>query len=151
MPWHVPGESKWTSQVTRAAQSGLRNALIMGRTTYLSIPQHRRPLFDRINIVVSSRAATLEDGAYLASSFADALRLSETIDDVGDVFIFGGASIYQQALDQLVADELLISVVAGDYQCDTFFPELPGAYNLKSSTTVKYGNTNVRHDHYFLT
>lgn len=150
MPWHIPGESKWTSHVTRAAQAGSRNALIMGRTTYLSIPEKRRPLFDRINIVVSSRDVKLEDGAYLASSFTDAVRLSVTIADVADVFIFGGALIYQQALEQLVAHELLVSVVTGDYQCDTFFPELPDAYSLKSSTTVDYDNSKVRHDHYLL-
>lgn len=148
MPWHIPGEAKWTSRITRAARPGVRNALIMGRTTYFSIPEKRRPLVDRINIVVSSRASDLGAGVHVASSLVDALRLAAGIEGVGDVFIFGGAVIYRQALELRAAEELLISVVPGDYQCDTFFPELPSAYSLESSAVVQYGDVEVRHDHY---
>ncbi|AOS94932.1 hypothetical protein AN480_28225 (plasmid) [Mycobacterium intracellulare subsp. chimaera] len=151
MPWHIPGESRWTSETTRAAQPGHRNALIMGRTTYLSIPENRRPLFDRINIVISSHHAALDDGAHRASGLREALRLADAIDNVNAVYIFGGASIYRQALEQLVADELLVSVVPGDHQCDTFFPEIPSVYSLTTTTTVQYGPCVVRHDRYVRT
>ena len=43
MAWHIPGESRWTANTTRTARPGMRNALIMGRTTYVSIPAKRRP------------------------------------------------------------------------------------------------------------
>ena len=148
MPWHIPGESKWTSTVTRSARSGRRNALIMGRHTYFSIPEKRRPLPDRINIVMTSRDCQIESDVYLAGDFDKALHLTETIDHVDDVFIFGGAQIYQQALNRRVADELIISEVKGDYGCDAFFPEIPAGYGLNSSATVTYGAFEVRHAHY---
>lgn len=149
MAWHIPGEAKWTSEVTRrAARPSARNALIMGRKTYLSIPQARRPLVDRINIVISSHAGAHDDGIHLAPGLTEALQLASDIENVGDSFIFGGASVYRQALDLLVADELLISVVPGDHQCDIRFPELPHPYSLMSSTTTLYGPYAVRHDHY---
>ncbi len=148
MPWHIPAESKWTAHVTRTAAPGRRNALIMGRTTYFSIPENRRPLVDRANIVISSQKLDLEDGAFLAPSFHDALQLAATIPDIDDAFIFGGAQIYRQALYALAVDELLISVVPGDHGCDTFFPDIPSEYALKSSTPTRDDTVEVRHDHY---
>ncbi|MEY8019084.1 dihydrofolate reductase [Mycobacterium servetii] len=148
LPWHIPGEARWTSEVTRTAPPGSRNALVMGRTTYLSIPEKRRPLFNRFNIVVTSRQNAFDEAVQTAPNFVEALYLASGIHDVNNVFIFGGASIYRQALEMLVADEILISVVAGNYQCDTFFPELPSAYHLTSTATAWYENSEVRHNVY---
>jgi len=38
-----------------------------------------------------------------------------------EVFIIGGGQIYQQALP--FADKLYLTIVEGDYNCDTFFPD----------------------------
>ena len=38
-----------------------------------------------------------------------------------EVFVIGGGQIFQQALP--LADKLYLTIVEGDYQCDTFFPE----------------------------
>lgn len=150
MAWHIPGESQWAARTTRTARPGMRNALIMGKITYLSIPERRRPLAGRVNIVVSSRPDGLGTSAQLAPSLDEALRLAAGLDNVDDVFIFGGATIYRQALQSLAPEELLISVVAGEHGCDTFFPNLPAAYRLESSTTVTYDSAEVRHDYYRL-
>lgn len=148
MAWHIPGESQWAARTTRTARPGMRNALIMGRITYLSIPEKRRPLAGRVNVVVSTRPYDFGTGVYLASGLAEALRLAAGLDDVDDVYIFGGTTIYREALRTLTPEELLISVVAGEHDCDTFFPDLPAAYRLESSTTVTYDGAEVRHDHY---
>ena len=44
-----------SSDVIIVVSSGKRNALVMGRLTWLSIPEKLRPLKNRYNIVVTSR------------------------------------------------------------------------------------------------
>lgn len=149
MAWHIPGESKWTARTTKKTSSaGSRNALIMGRTTYFSLPAQRRPLIDRANIVVSTNAIQVEPGAYVADSFHHAIELADSMADVEDAFVFGGESIYRQALEQRIPEEILISEIDGDYHCDRFFPALPQGYILKSTTTARYDEHDVRHDHF---
>jgi dihydrofolate reductase len=38
-----------------------------------------------------------------------------------EIFIIGGAQIFQQALP--LADKLYLTIVEGDFNCDTFFPD----------------------------
>lgn len=149
MAWHIPGESRWTAATTRrTARPELRNALVMGRKTYDSIPQQRRPLAGRTSIVISTATEVMDDGVYLARGLKEAIQRAATLENIGDTYIFGGATIYRQALDQLIADELLISVVPGDYQCDAHLPDIPDDYTLTSSTIAHYGASAVRHERY---
>lgn len=38
-----------------------------------------------------------------------------------EAFVIGGGQIFQQALP--LADKLYLTIVEGDYNCDTFFPD----------------------------
>ncbi|MGN2642244.1 dihydrofolate reductase [Nocardia takedensis] len=149
MPWRIPGELGWTSKTTKTTSStSLRNALIMGRTTYLSVPAERRPLADRVSIVVTSRPLAVEPGTLVVETFPRSLEIADALRDIEDVFIFGGASIYRQALDRQILEEILISEIPGDHRCDTFFPDLPPSYILDSTTTARYDTTEVHHHRY---
>lgn len=53
LPWRLSKELKYFAQVTSNAPEGKRNAVIMGRNTWESIPPKFRPLPKRLNIVVS--------------------------------------------------------------------------------------------------
>lgn len=56
LPWSLKGEMAYFRRATMhvpEASSTTRNAVIMGRTTWESIPQKFRPLKDRVNVVVS--------------------------------------------------------------------------------------------------
>ncbi|WP_458110990.1 dihydrofolate reductase [Arthrobacter sp. R1-13] len=56
LPWSLPGEMKRLSATTlRTMVPGRKNALVMGRATYDSLPSGKRPLPGRLNIVVTSR------------------------------------------------------------------------------------------------
>lgn len=53
------GDMAYFKKLTSQASSPkLRNAVIMGRTTYMSIPEKFRPLKGRLNIVLTSRPPT---------------------------------------------------------------------------------------------
>jgi dihydrofolate reductase len=55
----LAGDMAYFKQLTsRSSKPKLRNAVIMGRTTYLSIPERFRPLKGRLNIVLTSTPPT---------------------------------------------------------------------------------------------
>ena len=61
LPWRLPREMQYFARVTTGQDGtpggeGKRNAVIMGRATWESIPRRFRPLPGRINFVVSQQA-----------------------------------------------------------------------------------------------
>jgi dihydrofolate reductase len=53
LPWRLSKEIAYFARVTSSAPEGQRNAVIMGRKTWESIPANFRPLSKRFNVVVS--------------------------------------------------------------------------------------------------
>ena len=122
------------------------NAVIMGRRTWESLPS--RPLRNRINVVLSRNAETRSailstagtsttstSAAVLAcASLAEALQVLSTREDaVEDVFVIGGASVYESAFAHPACCEVLMTRVRVQTPAslfDTFLPSL-------SSTTWK--------------
>lgn len=98
----------------------LGNTVIMGRKTFESIGQ---PLPNRKNIVISHSILSLP-GVDVCHSLNDALEKARSADlaKSSEIFIIGGASIYQQALP--LADKLYLSHLKKDYEGDAYFPEL---------------------------
>jgi dihydrofolate reductase/thymidylate synthase len=108
LPWRLRSDMAFFKQLTRSTHDPLkRNAVIMGRKTWQSIPSKFRPLDDRINVVLSRNAAArseleLPTNVLLAESLPQALEMlredSEVGRDVENVFVIGGASVYAEAL-----------------------------------------------------
>lgn len=111
MPWSIPGELKQFKALT------LNHGVIMGRKTYESIGH---PLTHRKNYVVTSNPAWQAEGVTPVTDLTAFLREHAISPEV--VYVIGGAQIYAQALPYV--QTLVISVVDGEYECDTFFPEL---------------------------
>lgn len=148
IPWTIPGELRWLSNITRFTRNPKKkNALVMGRITYESIPPERRPLRERINIVISSHNID-EQGVLVFRSFHDAIRFIRGSDAIEDCFIFGGETIYRTALAADVVEEVYISVIEHSFPADTHFPELPAHFAKMTDDTVAYGSTIVRHELY---
>jgi hypothetical protein len=58
LPWRLPQEMQYFARVTTGEPDGKgkKNAVVMGRATWESIPRRFRPLPGRINFVVSRQA-----------------------------------------------------------------------------------------------
>ena len=105
-----------------------KNAVIMGRKTWESIPEKFRPLSDRINVVLTHQEHyTLpSNDVIVASSLHDAASQLDERGCRGDIFVIGGAQVYQQAL----AEGYIQSVIYTEIEemphakFDAFFPEL---------------------------
>ena len=102
----------------------LGKPVLMGRKTWLSLPERFRPLPGRRNVVLSRDAAFEAPGAETAGSLDEALlRLAAE----PEVCVVGGAEIYAQALPR--ADELRLTEIGRSWpEADTHFPAVDGAH-----------------------
>jgi dihydrofolate reductase len=109
--WHIPEDLKRFKKLT------MGHSVIMGKRTYESLP--RRPLQNRINIVVTDDPKDNFDQCAMAFSIEEALNKSNPSDEN---FVIGGASIYRQFLP--FSDRLYITRVNKSFEADVFFPEI---------------------------
>lgn len=109
--WHISEDLKRFKRLTE------HHTVVMGRKTYLSLPF--RPLKNRRNIVISTTVNEIE-GVEVVSSIDEALSLCQ---GEQEVFVMGGASIYEQTLG--MADRIYLTVVCKSFDGDVYFPEIP--------------------------
>jgi dihydrofolate reductase len=111
------------------------NAVVMGKTTWDSIP--RQPLRRRANLILSSHPHVNKPNDENDDNTDDPLeRWFSSMPDLfahlesakyDEVWIIGGASIYEQFVtmhknDDILIDEMCITRMEGAHECDTFFP-----------------------------
>ena len=129
IPWRFKQDGLFFADVTkRVYQKDKKNAVIMGKDTWKELPDIYRGLKDVTNIVVS-KTMTQQDlvsdnktgaAAYLVKSLTDAYNLCSQINP-GKVFIGGGIGIYSEALKNNNIDEIYLTTIQRDYECDNRF------------------------------
>lgn len=113
--WHLPADMKHFREVTRG------HAMIMGRKTFESFPNGALP--GRQNIVITRDPKYTAPDITVAHSLLEAVTLADIEKYPGEIFVIGGAQIYNEAIDR--ANTLYITHVDGDFlDADTFFPEI---------------------------
>lgn len=123
IPWNSRSDMKFFRETTYGKG---RNAVIMGRITYESIPPQHRPLQGR-HCVVVSRTWKQENfnNITVCSSLIEALStLGSSIKQYDNVFIAGGEQIYGEAVRDLMylCDGVYVTRFKTDHSCDQFFP-----------------------------
>ena len=114
---------------------------IMGENTFKSIG---RPLPNRTNIVLSLTPDFVPEGCVVVTSIDAALAKAKEVEQE-EIFIIGGASIYKQFIP--LADRLYLTLVEGEYEADTFFPE----YSLFTRGVSEGKLNNGMHQFSFVT
>jgi dihydrofolate reductase len=110
LPWHLPADLQHFKKIT------FGKPVLMGRKTFESIG---RPLPGRQNIVITRNSEWTAPGCHVVNSVEAALLAAGECDEV---FVIGGAMLYQQMLPQI--QRLYLTVVEEDFEGDAFFPEL---------------------------
>ena len=108
---HLPGDLKRFKQIT----SG--NTVIMGRKTFLSLPNGALP--NRRNIVISRSQNLNFKNVEIVASIEEAIKIC---DADKENFIIGGGEIYKQFLP--FVDKIYLTKIHAVFDGDTFFPEL---------------------------
>ncbi len=116
LPWYLPED------LARFKALTLGSTVVMGRATWDSLPPAVRPLPGRRNVVLSRQPGWQAPGAVVAGSLAEAL------DQPGDVWVIGGASVYRAALP--FADIVVVTDLAEPFEGDTVAPELGPAWRV---------------------
>jgi dihydrofolate reductase len=119
IPWHFPEDFKHFKETTDG------HVVAMGRKTWESLP--RKPLINRDNWILS-RNMRLDEFAYQMTSVNMFTSLEEAHvewlknhSEKQHFFIIGGAQIYHEALSKLPVSEVIMTLVQGNYEGDTFF------------------------------
>jgi dihydrofolate reductase len=124
IPWHLPEDFKWFKQITTG------HVIVMGRKTFESIG---RPLPNRTTIVLTR--------------FAGQIPGVRTISDLGqidpadpalagkEVFICGGAQVYQQALPS--CSDLYLTLVQRVVEGDILFPPFEDQFELAEEILIR--------------
>jgi dihydrofolate reductase len=107
IPWHLPEDFKWFKKLTTG------QVVVMGRKTFESIG---RPLPNRTTIVVS-RSPDPIAGIHKVN---DLSQINPGEFSGRELFICGGAQIYQQTLP--LCSDLYLTLVNRTVEGDTFFP-----------------------------
>ena len=138
LPWYLPADLKHFKTITTG------HPIIMGRKTFDSIG---KALPNRRNIVISRQSGLIIAGAEVSNTLNNAIELCE---GEKDIFVIGGAQIFEQALP--VADVLYLTIIHEDFDADVFFPAInlnewteeekilhePDEKNLYSYSFIKY-------------
>lgn len=114
IPWRISEDFAHFKAVT------MGGVLIMGRATWDSIG---RPLPGRTTIVLTRDTAWAAEGALVAHSLDEALSLATGLS--GEVFVVGGAQVYELALP-IATHQILTEVrlaPEGDARYPVFSPE----------------------------
>ena len=107
IPWKIKGEQKRFRELTTG------NVVIMGRRSYEEIG---KPLPNRTTIVVSNTKNFDGENCMTAKSLTEAIELAGN----KDVYISGGAKLYEEALP--LVEKMYITEIDCDIEGDTFFP-----------------------------
>jgi dihydrofolate reductase len=108
--WHLPDDFKRFKQIT----SG--HYIIMGRKTFESFP---KPLPNRTHVIITRQKNYKVDGCIVVNSIEDAIKSCPKEEEI---FIIGGADIYNQSID--FADKIELTRVHANFEADAFFPEI---------------------------
>ncbi len=98
------------------------HTVVMGRKTFESIGY---PLTNRLNIIITHDLNYSKEGCKVVHSLDEALR---EVKDDEEVFVIGGGQVYNEAIK--IADKLYLTVVEGNPEADTFFPDFQDFKNV---------------------
>jgi len=107
--WHISGDLKRFKKITTGF------TVIMGRITFHSI--NNKPLPNRRNIILTRDKGLHFPNVEIVHSVDEALEL---VKSESEVFILGGAAVYEQFLP--FTDKMYLTKVHREYTADAFFP-----------------------------
>jgi len=113
MLWHIPEDLEYFRKITKG------HSVMMGRKTFESIGQ---ALSGRTNIIITRDECYQVKDCLVVNSLEKALKqANKSPGGDKEIFIGGGGEIYKQSLP--IADRLYLTIVKGNFEADTFFPD----------------------------
>ncbi|KAF5765923.1 putative dihydrofolate reductase, Thymidylate synthase [Helianthus annuus] len=131
LPWKLPSDLKFFKEITTSTSGPTKkNAVIMGRKTWDSIPLQYRPLSGRLNVVLTRsttcNVATSENVVTCGSipSALELLASSPYSSEIDKVFVIGGGQILREAMNGPGCEAIHMTEIDANIDCDTFIPRV---------------------------
>ena len=144
LPWKIPSDLKKFKNLTTGNK---KNAIIMGKNTYLSL--NNRSLPNRDNLILSSslKIDKKDENDSITRSFKNEINLKEFLDNKNydELWVIGGANIYDLFLNKtniFVVKNIYVTLIDKIIECDTFFPELDNNKYSFISKSIHVDNNN---------
>ena len=147
LPWNISSEMKLFKEKTIGNGN---NCVIMGKNTYLSIPEKYRPLSERHNCIISKTYEMADNDTnnctILRNCDNDFISLLKHT-NYDTYWIIGGSSIYYEIMTHYlyVVNEIHISILDRDYECNKFFPIISKTHFILKE---KRQNEKDKYTHY---
>lgn len=117
IPWYFKNDLRYFAKLTKGEGC---NAIIMGRKTYESIG---RALPGRVNIVLSSKYIENKNNVIFIQSISEIEELCKN-NCISIAWVIGGGSLYAYFLrTPKLINELYVTKIDNNYNCDIFFPD----------------------------
>ncbi len=113
--WRLPRDMQRFKTITR------HHHVLMGRKTYLSIPEKFRPLPERTNLILSRSETQIDATATQFQSIDKAIDFAK-LNGENELMIIGGGELYKHTLD--ITDRIYLTRVHATFDADTFFPTI---------------------------
>ena len=140
LPWRIPGDLKRMKQMTTG---GGKNAVLMGRTTFLTLPC---ALSRRLNLVLTRQRELALEGATIVGSWQDALATAEA-EGIEALWVLGGAEVYRHTIEQPELTRIELTRLDGDFDCDVHWPGVPASFVLAdASPTIVENGVSYRYE-----
>ena len=118
IPWYIKEDFELFKKFTT------NNIVIMGRKTFLSLPEKFRPLPNRINVVISRNLDFEIEKNYkdffVFNNLQNSIEFCKNNFDK-KIFLIGGRMIYEEGLNY--CSHMYLSFVKKNYLGDTLFPK----------------------------
>ena len=133
LPWpKLKGDMAHFRRVTSGASEGKLNAVVMGHKTWVSKEMEGKPLPNRLNVVITRQQLTVPEGVVVAGSL-DAALMAARGDNIGDVFVIGGAELIKHAVGHADLRWIYLTRIEQRFGCDTHIPDLDQAGFVKDA------------------
>lgn len=142
IPWNISGDYNFFQDTTTRSETNPqnKNVILMGKNTWFALPRSIRSLKNRINIVLSPDTTqqeidennTTKTETYVTRSLNDAFNFCSNR-KIEKIFVCGGKYLYDQTLKNCIFDEVYLSNIQHDYNCDNILDK-----NMIQSTINKF-------------
>lgn len=119
LPWHLPPDLNFFKEMTK------NQIIVMGRKTWESLP--KKPLPSRFNVIVSRHMNIPTKGnLYVCRDLIHCIGALQniTLETEQDIFLIGGGSLFRQALNADIVQEIFLTEIDLECEGDTEFPLL---------------------------
>ncbi|CAL5071501.1 unnamed protein product [Urochloa decumbens] len=152
LPWKLLGDLKFFKEITLATSDpAKKNAVIMGRKTWESIPVKSRPLPGRLNVILTRSGsfdfATVEN-VVICGSMKSALELLASTPyclSIEKVFVIGGGQVLREYLNGPACEAIHLTDVQSSIECDTFIPPIDFSVFQPWYSSFPVVESNIRH------